>query len=68
MVHLINFGKELSNHGTPPGPETIIGKCAKSTNFYMRDNTISGALILEHVSEIMADTCNVNTRQKKNIK
>ena len=27
-----------------------------------------GALILEHVSEIMADTCNVNTRQKKNIK
>ena len=25
------------------------------------------ALILEHVSEIMADTCNVNTRQKKNI-
>ena len=27
-----------------------------------------GALILEHVSEIMADTCNVNTRPKKNIK
>ena len=23
-----------------------------------------GALILEHVSEIMADTCNVSTRQK----
>ena len=22
-------------------PETIIGKCARSTNFYMRDNTIS---------------------------
>ena len=33
------------------------------------DNTLElGALILEHVSEIMADTCNVNTRQKKNIK
>ena len=28
----------------------------------------NGALILEHVSKIMADTCNVNTRQKKNIK
>ena len=26
---------------------------------------LKGALILEHVSEIMADTCNVNTRQKK---
>ena len=24
-----------------------------------------GALILEHVSEIMADTCNVNTRINK---
>ena len=31
-------------------------------------NKSLGALILEHVSEIMADTCNVNTRQKKNIK
>ena len=33
MVHLINFGNELNN-------ETIIGKCARSTNFYMRDNLI----------------------------
>ena len=33
-----------------------------------RHNILIGALILEHVSEIMADTCNVNTRQKKNIK
>ena len=30
-----------------------------------RSGTLAGALILEHVSEIMADTCNVNTRQKK---
>ena len=29
------------SNGTPP--ETIIGKCAISTNFYMRDNTISSS-------------------------
>ena len=29
------------SNGTPP--EIIIGKCARSTNFYMRDNTISSS-------------------------
>ena len=29
------------SNGTPP--ETIIGKCARSTNVYMRDNTISSS-------------------------
>ena len=31
------------SNGTPP--ETIIGKCASSTNVYMRDNTISSSTI-----------------------
>ena len=31
------------SNGTPP--ETIIGKCAKSTNVYMRDNTISSSTL-----------------------
>ena len=26
-------------------PETIIGKCARSTNVYMRDNTISSSTL-----------------------
>ena len=37
-------------------------------NFLKFSIKILGALILEHVSEIMADTYNVNTRQKKIIK
>ena len=35
-------GMKQSN-GTPP--ETIIGKCARSTNVYMRDNTISSSML-----------------------
>ena len=36
------FGHEIKqSNGTPP--ETIIGKCARSTNVYMRDNTISSS-------------------------
>ena len=31
------------SNGTPP--ETIIGKCARSTNVYMRDNTISSSTL-----------------------
>ena len=31
------------SNGTPP--ETIIDKCARSTNFYMRDNTISSSAL-----------------------
>ena len=30
-------------NGTPP--ETIIGKCARSTSVYMRDNTISSSTL-----------------------
>ena len=33
-------------------------------NDYKNVHMDFGALILEHVSEIMADTCNVSTRQK----
>ena len=29
------------SNGTPP--ETVLGKCARSTNVYMRDNTISAS-------------------------
>ena len=31
------------SNGTPP--ETIIDKCARSTNVYMRDNTISSSTL-----------------------
>ena len=31
------------SNGTPP--ETIIGKCAISTNVYMRDNTMSSSTL-----------------------
>ena len=31
------------SNGTPP--DTIIGKCARSTNVYMRDNTISSSAL-----------------------
>ena len=31
------------SNDTPP--ETIIGKCARSTNVYMRDNTISSSML-----------------------
>ena len=33
------------SNGTPP--ETIIGKCARSTNVYMRDNTILACINLK---------------------
>ena len=38
------FWQGIKQSNGPP-PETIIGKCAISTNVYMRDNTISSSTL-----------------------
>ena len=38
------FWQRIKQSNDTP-PETIIGKCARSTNVYMRDNTISSSTL-----------------------